>query len=201
MAHYTHKLSYTNMEEDICEILCLDLLFISDNTDCFSLDIEVISSLLASQIVEAEQKLELQADSSTHIRTELNSSNPNWKYNPVEVINLLHYCIRVYMTKTLRKCVIKCYHLFFQNPVCDRLDQTLNTVYRWLGKFNQVWKLCRTCKDCQSFKKRNSYYWLLPDNYAETLTPWNTVCVDLIDTYILLGKLVQIDNKILTQEL
>ena len=39
MVYHAHKLEDTNLEEDTCELLCLDLLFISDNTDCFSLGI------------------------------------------------------------------------------------------------------------------------------------------------------------------
>ena len=61
MAHHTHELADTTLKEDTCELLGLDLLFISDNIDCFSIDIEYISFPLSPQIMEAEQKLELQA--------------------------------------------------------------------------------------------------------------------------------------------
>ena len=47
MVHHSHKWADTIMEEDTCELLCLDSLFISDSTDCFSLDIEEISFPLA----------------------------------------------------------------------------------------------------------------------------------------------------------
>ena len=62
MSQHTHKLADTTMEEDTCELLCLDSLFIYDNTDCLSLDIEDLSFPLAPQIVEVKQKLELQAE-------------------------------------------------------------------------------------------------------------------------------------------
>ena len=39
MAHHAHKLADTTLEEDTCELPCLDSLFISDNTDCLSLNI------------------------------------------------------------------------------------------------------------------------------------------------------------------
>ena len=48
------------MEEDTCELMCMDLLLISDNTDCFSLDIENISLPCAPQIMEAWPNVELQ---------------------------------------------------------------------------------------------------------------------------------------------
>ena len=79
MVHHAHKLADATMEEDTCELLCLDLLFISDKTDCFSLDIEEISFMLAPHIVEAEHKLELQARSSTNIRNNINKANSDWK--------------------------------------------------------------------------------------------------------------------------
>ena len=46
MAHHTHKLAYTTLEEDTGKIMSLDSFLISDNTDCFSLDIEKISFML-----------------------------------------------------------------------------------------------------------------------------------------------------------
>ena len=139
------------MEEDTCELLCLDSLFIYDNTDCFSLDIEDISFPLAPQIVEVKQKLELQAESSTNIRTNLNKNNSDWNYKPAEGINLVHYRDSISVPKTLRKCVLKRYHCYIQHPGGDRLAQTLTTVCRWLGIVDQAQKLHRTCKVCKKF--------------------------------------------------
>ena len=42
MAHKAYRLVDTTMEEDTCELLCLDSLFISDDIYCFYLDIEDI---------------------------------------------------------------------------------------------------------------------------------------------------------------
>ena len=57
MVHHTHKLVYIDLEEEICGILCLGSLFVSDNTDYYSLDIEDIPFLLAPHILEVEQNL------------------------------------------------------------------------------------------------------------------------------------------------
>ena len=65
--------------------------FFYDNTDCFSLKIEDISFTSVPQIVEAEQKLELQYGLSTNIGTDSNKANSKWKYNLDEVINLVHF--------------------------------------------------------------------------------------------------------------
>ena len=86
--------------------MCLVSLLISDSADCLSLDIENISFPLAPHIVEAEHKTELQTESSTNTWNDPNNANYNWKYNPVEGINFVHYRDRIYAPKTLRKCVL-----------------------------------------------------------------------------------------------
>ena len=53
MAHHARKWADTTIEGYTCELLCVDLLFIYDNTDYLSLDIEEISFLLAPHIVKA----------------------------------------------------------------------------------------------------------------------------------------------------
>ena len=95
------------MEKDTCELLCLDLLLISDNTDCFPLEIEEISFTLAPQIVEEEQKLEPQSESSTNTRKDLNKATFDWKYKTVKGINLVHYCDMIYVHQTICKHVLK----------------------------------------------------------------------------------------------
>ena len=69
----------------------------------------------------------------------------------------------------------------------------------WLDVFDKSRKLCRTCKDCQKFKKRNPRYGLLPGKHAETLIPLHKVYVDLIGINTILSKVMQPDNKILTK--
>ena len=151
--------------------------------------------------MEAEQKLELQSGSSTKIRTDLNKANSDWKYNTVEGINLVHFCDRIYVPKTLRGRVIKLYHCYLQHPGGDRPAQILTTVCSWSVIVDQSRKPCITCKDFQKFKKKNSKYGLLPATDSETLTPWHTVCVDLIVTDTIQSKFRQPDNKKFTKEL
>ena len=57
--------------------------------------------------MDEEQKLELQSESSNNIGTDLNKANSDWKYKTVKGINLVHYCDRMYVPKTIRKYVIK----------------------------------------------------------------------------------------------
>ena len=201
MAHHYHILEDITMEEYTCELLCLDSLFVSDNTDCFSLDMEDILFQLSPQIVEAKHNIELQDVSSNKIRTNLNKSNSDWKYKLVEGINLFHYCNMIYVPQTLRKRVLKGYHCYLQHPGGDRLSQTLTTICRCLGIVEQAQKLCITCKEFQRFTNINAKYGLLPTKYAETLTPWNTICVDLIGTYTMIDKDRRPDNKIITKKI
>ena len=107
----------------------------------------------------------------------------------------------IYVTQTLRDRVLKWYHCYIQHTGGDRLAYILTTVCRWSGVVDQSRKLCRICKQCQKFKKCNAKYGLPPSKDAETLTPWHTVCVDLIITYNILPKVRKSENKILTKEL
>ena len=151
MAHHTHKLANTTLEEDTCELLCLYSLFISDNTECFYLDIEEISFPLAPHIMESEHELELQSESSTNNGTNLSKAKSNWKYNPVKGINLSHYHDRIYVPKTIFKRVLRWYHCYLQHTGGGRLVQTLTTVCVCSGIVYQARKLCKTCKYCQNF--------------------------------------------------
>ena len=81
--------------------------------------------------MEAEQHLELQSELSTNIRTDLNKANSNQNKNPVEGINLVHYRDRMYVSKTLRKRVLKWYHCYIQHPGGDVLAHKLTTVCMW----------------------------------------------------------------------
>ena len=151
--------------------------------------------------MEAEHNLELQSELSINISIYLNNSNPGWNYNPVKGINLVHNHDRIYVPKTFRKCVLKCYHCYLQHSDGDRLPQTLNTASRCLVIFDQSQKLFRTCKDCHKFKISNSKYGLLPAKAHETLTPWHAVYVDLIVICTILDKVIQPYNKIITRQL
>jgi hypothetical protein len=202
MAHHETKIPSKTLENDACELLCLENLYVTDNADCFSLDPEEIAFPLAPQIVEAEQKLELNKESSTKIRADLeDKANSNWKYKPVEGINLVHYRDKIYVPKILRTRVLDWYHSYLQHPGGDRLAQTLTTICRWSGIVNQARTFCRKCKNCQKFKKRSSKYGELPAKEAEALKPWHTVCVDLIGTYTIRAKVRQLDNSIKDIEL
>ena len=132
--------------------------------------------------------MELQYDSNTNIITDLNKDSYDWKYKPVKGINIFHFRDRIYVTQNLRKRVLKWYQCYLQHPGGYILAHALTTICRWLGIVDQSRKLWITYKYCQKFKKRNAKYGLPPVKDAETLTPWNTVCVYLIESQIILSK-------------
>ena len=66
---------------------------------------------------------------------------------------------------------------------------------------SQARKLCKDCKQCQKYKKRNTKYGHLPAKEAETLEPWHTVCVDLVGTYTVKANVRQLDGSIKVCEL
>ena len=118
---HANILSDTTLEEE--KLMCLGLLFVSDNIDFFFIDTDEILFMLSPQIVESEQNLEIQAESITNTRTDINKGNSNWKYKPVKVINLVHYHDRIYVHKTHCKRVLKWYNFFLTHPNGDRLSR------------------------------------------------------------------------------
>ena len=153
MTHHDTRLPHDVLEKDFCKLLCLYELFITETVDCFPIATEEIVFLLAPQIVEAEQKLELKQEMSHSLRADFNDTNSNtWCYKEVEGINLIHYRDRIYIPKTLRKHVLKWYHQYLQHPGGKRLAATLTTICRWSGILNQARQLCGTCKACQKYK-------------------------------------------------
>ena len=85
--------------------------------------------------------MELQYESSTNIRTDLNKAKYDWKYKLVKGIKLVHFRDRIYVTQNLRKRVLKWYQCYLQHPGGDRLAHTLTTICRWLGIVDQSRKL------------------------------------------------------------
>jgi hypothetical protein len=60
------------------------------------------------------------------------------------------------------------------------------TMY-WKGICTTIWSLTKSCKACQTKKKRKLNYGHLPSKTVITV-PWKVLCVDLIDPYTLKGK-------------
>ena len=87
--------SLTRLHDDLCTLLNVTDLFVTNTADCFATtDVDAITFLLASQLVEVEQKLvELrsQAKHVTEVTAGLNDPKSQWEYKDVEDINLIHF--------------------------------------------------------------------------------------------------------------
>ena len=147
---------------------------------------EQIDFPLAPQLVEVEQKLELNTAAGMTIKAALLDTKSQWDYRDVEGIKLIHFAKKIYVPKTLRKRTLQWYHRYLCHPGGDRLfTATLTQVCTWRGIVHQARTYCKHCSMCQKYKKRSTKYGHLPPKEVESLDPWNTICVDLIGPYLL----------------
>lgn len=190
-------------ESQLCTLLCINDLFVTETADAFSSTTEETDFPLAPKLVEVEQKLELNSTTveAIELRATLLDPKSQWEYTEVEGINLIHYCKKIYVPKSLRRRALAWYHHYLCHPGGDRLSNTLTQVCIWKGIVSQARTLCKNCKQCQKYKKRNTKYGHLPPKEAETLEPWHTVCVDLVGTYTVKANVRQLDGSIKVCEL
>ena len=189
---------------ELCTLLGINELYVTDAAeDCFATNVDDIEFPLAPQLVEVEQKLELNKDDDTALKLKADLSKPDsqWDYRVVEGVSLIHFAKKIHVPKALRQRVLNWYHHYLCHPGGDRLANTLSTICIWTGMVTQARKLGRQCERCQKFKKRTKKYGHLEPKQAETLVPWHTVCVDLIGTYSLTAKVRQPDGTIKNCEL
>ena len=91
-------------------------------------------------------------------------------------------------SKKMQSRIIQWYHHYLQHPGQNRLEETLCAVMYWRGMRAQVRQHVKTCDRCQKGKpKQRRKYGHLPPKIAE-VTPWKSVCVDLIGPYTIKGK-------------
>jgi hypothetical protein len=195
--HAVGAASLAFLEDAASKLLGVNDLFVTDTCDAFSTSDEDIVYPLAPQLVEVEQKLELQSNSpeTSEMRLNLGKTDSNWTYKDVEGHRLIHYHDKIYIPKNLRQRCLNWYHHYLCHPGGDRLAATLQQVCVWKGIVSQARKLCKLCNKCQKFKKRGTKYGHLAPKEAETLDPWNTVCVDLIGKYNVKAKVSTPDGS------
>ena len=68
------------------------------------------------------------------------------------------------------------------HPGETRTEETIRQHFTWKGLRTHVKKACRTCHICQTTKKTTAKYGHLPPKQPE-VTPWETLCVDMIGPY------------------
>jgi hypothetical protein len=79
------------------------------------------------------------------------------------------------------------YHHYLQLPRHTRLKERKKAAIYWKGMRNTIRSQTKSCKTCQVNQKRTQKYGHLPPKIVIS-TPWEALCVNLIDTYTLKGK-------------
>ena len=90
---------------------------------------------------------------------------------------------RIVIPKKLQTRVIRWYHDTLLHPGETRTEATIAQHFYWKGLRTQVVSHCRQCSVCQATKKTNAKYGLLPAKREPEVSPWKTLCIDLIGPY------------------
>jgi hypothetical protein len=89
--------------------------------------------------------------------------------------------------KPLQVCAVKWYHHYLQHPGHTCLKETMNAAMYWKGMRTPIRSITKSCRSCQTNKRRNLKYGYLPPK-AVISNPWECLCVNLIGPYTLKGK-------------
>ena len=96
--------------------------------------------------------------------------------------NLIYYEDKICVPKELQQRIIDWYHIHLCHPGENRTEQTIRQHFHWNGMRKQVADTVKTCPTCQKAKRRTRKYGYLPPKEPE-VTPWETLCVDLVGPY------------------
>ena len=200
MEEHETPLSKEQIELNLSELLNISDLYVTETVDQFAINADEIDFPLAPQLVEVEQKLELNTAAGITTKAALLDTKSQWDYREVEGIKLIHFAKKIHVPRTLRNRTLEWYHHYLCHPGGDRLATTLSQVCTWRGIVNQARAHCKHCSMCQKYKKRSTKYGHLPPKAVEPLDPWNTVCVDLIGPYSLKVNVRYPDGSIKVRE-
>ncbi len=90
--------------------------------------------------------------------------------------------------KPLQSHAVMWYHHYLQHSGHTRLKETIKAAVYWKGMRNTIRSKMKSCKTCQVNKKRTQKYGHLPPKIVIS-TPWEALCVDLVDPYTLKLKM------------
>jgi hypothetical protein len=94
---------------------------------------------------------------------------------------------KMIIPKPLQRCAVLWYHHYLQHPGHTRLEETMKPTMYWKAMHTTIRSLTKSCKTCQTNKKKKLKYGHLPSKTIITV-PWRALCVDLIGPYTLKGK-------------
>ncbi len=89
---------------------------------------------------------------------------------------------KIVIPDKLQKPTVEWYHEMLCHPGETRTELTIGQHYYWKNMRKTVQSVCKTCGVCKLTKPKTQKYGLLPPKEAE-VTPWKTVCIDLIGDY------------------
>ena len=122
--------------------------------------------------------------------------NPNhYKRQEIENVQVITYKDRIFIPKELRNQTLNWYHHYLCHPGRDRMYKTMAATLYWDNMETDVSRFTKTCSTCQRFKKSKKKYGKLPPKEV-TMTPWETVCIDLVGPYTVTDRLG--NDRILT---
>jgi len=87
---------------------------------------------------------------------------------------------KIYVPKYLQHKCAKWCHLTLMHPGEQRLELTIAQHCAWIGLRCTCMRVCRRCENCAVRKKRDQKKCLLPPKPNPEITPWHTLCVDLV---------------------
>ena len=89
---------------------------------------------------------------------------------------------KIVVPKTLQQRIVSWYHTMLCHPGETRTEETIRQHFAWKGLKTEVKRQCKSCHICQVTKRSNAKYGHLPPKEPE-ITPWETLCVDMIGPY------------------
>ncbi len=89
---------------------------------------------------------------------------------------------KIVIPEELQKPVVDWYHEILCHPGETRMELTIGQHYYWKNMRKTIQSACRSCGICRATKPKSQKYGHLPPKDAE-VSPWKTVCIDLIGDY------------------
>ena len=131
--------------------------------------------------VQLQEVQELQ-EQDRSLRKKVRDNPKEFSKQTIEQIKVITFKNRIYLPQKLRKRVLNWYHHYLCHPGKTRMYKTLASTLYWEGMEKDVQMYVKNCSTCQKYKKTQKKYGKLPPKNA-TMTPWETVCVDLVGPY------------------
>ena len=89
---------------------------------------------------------------------------------------------KIVLPTNMQRAATEWYHLHLLHPGETRMELTIGQHYTWKGQRRTIQQVCKACRVCKEAKFGPKKYGIIPPKRAE-VTPWHTLCIDLIGPY------------------